>query len=274
MSGVAKAGKTSVKFADTASGFTDFSKLLKNPSIDPSVLAKVASANPTLFKRLSNLSEAEGGLSAASRARLTKALDAADPNLVKGLKKADDAGDAAAAGAKAGDSTADQAFRAAKYAAAGYAGYSVIKYIEKKYEDEEEDYKNCMAACLPHNWDEHIYGNVEKEELDYSTPESIREYQIEPIPKQPYCKEGMECESYCAPKCEEESEADIPLIDTPGKLAGSLAGGLGNAAGGVVGGLTGGLLEGLGLGGPAGGLTSALASMLSFVFFMIFMLRD
>ena len=273
MSGVAKAGKTSVKFADTASGFTDFSKLLKNPSIDPSVLSKVASANPTLFKRLSNLSEAEGGLSAASRARLTKALDAADPNLLKGLKKADDAGDAAAVGAKAGNSTADQAFRAAKYAAAGFAGYSVIKYIEKKYEDEEEDYKNCMAACLPHNWDEHIYGNVEEGDIEYSTPESIREYQIEPIPNQPYCKEGMECESYCAPKCEEESEANIPLIDTPGKLAGSLAGGLGRGAGQIAGGLTGGLLDGLGLGG-AGGLTSSLASMLSFVFFMIFMLRD
>ena len=273
MSGLAKAGKTSLKFTDDVAGAADFSKLMKNADIDPSVLAKVASANPTLFKRLSNLSEAQGGLDAATRARLIKALDAADPNVLKGLKKADDAGDAAAVGAKAGDSTADQAFRAAKYAAAGFAGYSVIKYIEKKYEDEEEDYKNCMAACLPHNWDEHIYGNVEMGDIEYSTPESIREYQIEPIPNQPYCKEGMECENFCGVRCDEESKANIPLIDTPGKLAGSLAGGLGRGAGQIAGGLTGGLLDGLGLGG-AGGLTSSLASMLSFVFFMIFMLRD
>jgi len=269
MSGLAKAGKTSAKFAN----FDDFKVFMKNADVDPNVLAKTASANPTLFKRLSNLEEAKGGLDAAERAKLIKALDAADPNVLKGLKKADDAGDAAAVGAKAGDSTADQAFRAAKYAAAGFAGYSVIKYIEKKYEDEEEDYKNCMAACLPHNWDEHIYGNVEMGDIEYSTPESIREYQIEPIPNQPYCKEGMECENFCGVRCDEESKANIPLIDTPGKLAGSLAGGLGRGAGQIAGGLTGGLLDGLGLGG-AGGLTSSLASMLSFVFFMIFMLRD
>lgn len=269
MSGLAKAGKTSLKFTDDAAGAAQFKSLVTKADIDPSVLAKVASANPNLLKKLA---DAKGGLDTASRARLIKALDAADPNVLKGLKKADDAGDAATVAGKA--STTDQAFRAAKYAAAGFAGYSVIKYIEKKYEDEEEDYKNCMAACLPHNWDEHIYGNVEKGELDYSTPESIREYQIEPIPKQPYCKEGMECESYCAPKCEEESKANIPLIDTPGKLAGSLAGGLGRGAGQIAGGLTGGLMDGLGLGGGFGGLTSSLASMLSFVFFMIFMLRD
>jgi hypothetical protein len=269
MSGFAKAGKTSVKFADTTAGFADFSKLMKNADVDPTVLAKVASANPTLFKRLT---QAEGGLDAASRARLIKAMDAVDPNLVKGLKKADDAGDAATVAGKA--STTDQAFRAAKYAAAGFAGYSVIKYIEKKYEDEEEDYKNCMAACLPHNWDEHIYGNVEKGDIEYSTPESIREYQIEPIPNQPYCKEGMECENFCGVRCDEESKANIPLLDMPGKLAGSAADSLGRGAGQVAGGLAGGLFEGLGLGGGAGGLTSSLASMLSFVFFMIYMLRD
>ena len=269
MSGLAKAGKTSTKFAD----FDSFKAFMKNDAVDPNVLAKTASANPTLFKRLSNLSEAKDGLDAAARAKLIKALDVADPSLAKSIKKADDAGDAAAVGAKAGDSTADQAFRAAKYAAAGFAGYSVIKYIEKKYEDEEEDYKNCMAACLPHNWDEHIYGNVEMGDIEYSTPESIREYQIEPIPNQPYCKEGMECENFCGVRCDEESKANIPLIDTPGKLAGSLACGLGKGAGQIAGGLTGGLLDGLGLGG-AGGLTSSLASMLSFVFFMIFMLRD
>jgi hypothetical protein len=269
MSGLAKAGKTSLKFTDDAAGAAQFKSLVTKADIDPSVLAKVASANPNLLKKLT---DAKGGLDTASRARLIKALDAADPNVLKGLKKADDVGDAAGAAGKA--STTDQAFRAAKYAAAGFAGYSVIKYIEKKYEDEEEDYKNCMAACLPHNWDEHIYGNVEMGDIEYSTPESIREYQIEPIPNQPYCKEGMECENFCGVRCDEESKANIPLLDMPGKLAGSAADSLGRGAGQVAGGLAGGLFEGLGLGGGAGGLTSSLASMLSFVFFMIFMLRD
>jgi hypothetical protein len=248
--------------------FDDFSAFMKSDAVSPTVLSRVATANPSLFRRLMRTPAAEGGLTSVQRSKIISAIDDVDPALARSLRSGDDV-------AVAGGKTAtDQAFRAAKYAAAGVAGFTLIKYLDKKFDDEEEDYKNCMAACLPHNWDDYQYGNLEKSDLVYSTPDSIKEYQIEPIPNQPYCREGMECESYCGSKCKEESKADIPLLDVPGNLLGTAASGAGEAAGGLFGGLFGGLLEGLGLGGPAGGLTSALASVLSLVFFMIFMLRD
>ena len=130
-----------------------------------------------------------------------------------------------------------------------------------------------MAACLPHNWDEYQYGAIKEDELEYSTPDSIKEYQIEPIPNQPYCKRGMECENFCGVTCGEEAKADIPLLDLPGNVAGSAAGATGQAAGQVTGGLFGGTLEGLGAGGPGSMGASAVSAILVMAFFIFFLLR-
>jgi len=92
------------------------------------------------------------------------------------------------------------------------AGVGLLLWIEKKFEDADEEYKNCMSACLPHNWDEHEYGNVVAADLLYSTPASLEEYQITPIPSQPYCTAVMDdCGKFCEKKCDDLVKVDIPL---------------------------------------------------------------
>lgn len=96
------------------------------------------------------------------------------------------------------------------------AGAGLIAYLDDKFKDEEKDFKNCMAGCVPHNWNEYEQGVVKASELKYSTVETLPEYQITPIENQPYCVSPNEkCEEYCKPKCKEETKADIPLLDSP-----------------------------------------------------------
>lgn len=96
------------------------------------------------------------------------------------------------------------------------AGAGLIAYLDDKFKDSEEDFKDCMAGCLPHNWHEFKQGNVESTELEYSTPESLATYQITPIDNQPYCTSPNEkCEAFCQPVCKEETKPDIPLYDSP-----------------------------------------------------------
>jgi hypothetical protein len=232
-------------------------------SLDPAVLKAAYKSDSTRFMK--NLEV----FSKADQLKIAKKVDDAALSAdVTKLKSADDAGGAAAGGT----TKYDTAQTLIKYTAAGIAGFTLINYLDKKYDDEEKIYRNCMAACLPHNWDEYQYGAIKEDELEYSTPESIREYQIEPIPNQPYCKMGMECENFCGVTCGEEAKADIPLLDLPGNVAGSAAGATGRAAGQVTGGLFSGTLEGLGAGGPGMG-ASAVSAILVMAFFIFFLLR-
>ena len=149
------------------------------------------------------------------------------------------------------------------------AGYGLLMWIDDKFKDREEEYKNCMAGCLPHNWDEYEYGNLEKSDLQYSTPETLKEYQITPIDGQPYCKAEMDdCSEFCDQRCEEESEdVRIPLIDPLRDLTKESAKGLGD----ILNALFGGLFEGMGLDtGMVGYASSASASMIMMI--MVIML--
>jgi hypothetical protein len=149
------------------------------------------------------------------------------------------------------------------------AGYGLLMWIDDKFKDREEEYKNCMAGCLPHNWDEYEYGNLEKSDLQFSTPETLKEYQITPIDGQPYCKAEMDdCGEFCDQRCEEESEdVRIPLIDPLRDVTREGAEGLGD----ILNALFGGLFEGMGLDtGMVGYASSASASMIMMI--MVIML--
>jgi hypothetical protein len=233
-------------------------------SLDPAVLKAAYNSKPTTFMK--NLEV----FNKADQIKIAKKVDDATlSSKVTKMKSADEVGGTAAKGT----TKYDTAQTLIKYTAAGIAGFTLINYLDKKYDDEEKIYRNCMAACLPHNWDEYQYGAIKEDELEYSTPDSIKEYQIEPIPNQPYCKRGMECENFCGVTCGEEAKADIPLLDLPGNVAGSAAGATGQAAGQVTGGLFGGTLEGLGAGGPGSMGASAVSAILVMAFFIFFLLR-
>lgn len=150
------------------------------------------------------------------------------------------------------------------------AGYGLLMWIDKKFKDREEEYKNCMAGCLPHNWDEYEYGNLEKSDLQYSTPETLEEYQITPIDGQPYCKAEMDdCGEFCDQRCEEESEdVRIPLIDPLLDLSREGAEGLGD----ILNALFGGLFEGLGLDTEMVGYASSASSSMIMVFAFVMLL--
>ena len=150
------------------------------------------------------------------------------------------------------------------------AGAGLLMWIDKKFKDREEEYKNCMAGCLPHNWDEYEYGNLEKSDLQFSTPETLKEYQITPIDGQPYCKAEMDdCGEFCDQRCEEESEdVRIPLIDPLRDLTREGAEGLGD----ILKALFGGLFEGLGLDTEMVGYASSASSSMIMVFAVVMLL--
>ena len=161
----------------------------------------------------------------------TNFLSKADPSVIAKL----DIDDATVTSARQGGATGtdvpirnpDGTIKSVKYGSpefwstvrsGGYvvAGFGLLSWIDKKFEDSEEEYKNCMAGCLPHNWDAYDQGNLDASDLQYSNVTSLEEYQITPVPKQPYCASpNVECEDYCKPKCEELSEVDIPLWNSP-----------------------------------------------------------
>jgi hypothetical protein len=161
----------------------------------------------------------------------TNFLSKADPSVVAKL----DIDDATVTSARQGGATGtdvpmrnpDGTIKSVKYGSpefwrsvrsGGYvvAGFGLLSWIDEKFEDSEEEYKNCMAGCLPHNWDAYDQGSIDASDLQYSNVTSLEEYQITPVPGQPYCASpNEECEEFCKPKCEELSEVDIPLWDSP-----------------------------------------------------------
>jgi len=150
------------------------------------------------------------------------------------------------------------------------AGAGLLMWIDKKFEKEKEDYKNCMSGCLPHNWDEYDYGDLQKSDLQYSTPETLEQYQITPIEGQPYCRATIEdCEGYCDERCEEESEARIPILDPMRDLTERGAEGLGD----IFKALFGGLFEGMGLDTSMVGYASSASSCMMFMVMMIMLLK-
>jgi hypothetical protein len=74
--------------------------------------------------------------------------------------------------------------------------------------------KGCVTACLPHNYSDYFYGKISKDELKYTTMDSLREeFPNAQFPEdQPFCQEGNDnCYEHCKAACfnlyqEEEEE--------------------------------------------------------------------
>lgn len=188
---------------DVGSGLTDTQRLaFLSAASKPAVIKTLIKANPDAFLPVFKMmDQVDVDLIKAS-------LDA--PTVAKLRKAVTDSGDAALASKMFPDGATVRTVLTIG------AGAGLIAYLDDKFKDEEKDYKNCMAGCVPHNWDVYKQGGVKASELKYSTVETLPEYQITPIENQPYCvSPNKKCEEYCKPKCKEETKADIPLFDSP-----------------------------------------------------------
>ena len=235
-------------------------------------------ADPVAFapvlKNMSNadITSALKNMNPADRAKIIKEIDPS------GVRNLDGAGDAAKA-SKAADGAGDAA-KASKAADGGGdamtsmgagALVGMALYIDNKYAEAEEEYKDCMAGCLPHNWDEYENGSLQKSDLNYSTLSSLQDYGVTPIANQPYCSKNIDnCGDYCNKKCDEETDVDIPGMSGFEGLTKDLSAGLG----GIIGNIFGGLFEGVGLDNTTVGIaSSASISMCCMLILMMFLLR-
>ena len=148
----------------------------------------------------------------------------------KGAKKgADIATSAAKKGADAAASAAKKAAKAASDNAStlikGGLAVGGALYLEDKFKDSKEDIKNCMKVCLPENWDDYMYGDLQKTDLKYRVLEGENA-----DPNQPLCTKSIEdCANYCDDKCVELHEYEIPgsnLVDGAADAATDTAGGV------------------------------------------------
>jgi|TARA_R110000851_G_scaffold77368_2_gene170017 hypothetical protein len=205
--------------------------MLTNPALMRNVMDKNPDAFTKVFKQMG---DAPGGaddlvtlgrtLDSSTKAKLITAFDDAGDVATKAKMFPDEAAASAAlknkpikfkdgTSAKYGSK---EFWDAIKLGAMIGAGYGLLKWIDDKFEDAEEEYKNCMAGCLPHNWDAYDQEVITSSELLYSNATSLTEYQITPIPKQPYCAEPSEkCEEFCDKKCDELTEVKLPFADSP-----------------------------------------------------------
>ena len=246
------------------------------PGFDPSLaksfdnlsdaaLRRMIKSDPDTFAPvLRNMSDADvnailKNMDPADRAKLINQIDPS------GVRNLDGAGDAAKA-SKAADGGGDAMTIMGAGALVGMA-----LYIDNKYAEAEEEYKDCMAGCLPHNWDEYENGSLQKSDLNYSTVSSLQDYGVTPIANQPYCSENIDnCGDYCNKKCDEETDVDIPGMSGFEGLTKDLSAGLG----GIIGNIFGGLFEGVGLDNTTVGIaSSASISMCCMLILMMFLLR-
>jgi hypothetical protein len=211
-----------------------FKNFVANFNKTPLTYTTLIVQNPQWFTKFlgrMNADDLKGIYANLTDTAKTNFLSKADPSVVAKL----DIDDATVTSARQGGATGtdvpmrnpDGTIKSVKYGSpefwstvrsGGYvvAGFGLLSWIDEKFEDSEEEYKNCMAGCLPHNWDAYDQGNLDASDLQYSNVTSLEEYQITPVPGQPYCASpNEECEDYCKPKCEELSEVDIPLWDSP-----------------------------------------------------------
>lgn len=144
----------------------------------------------------------------------------------------------AKSGAKAAKSGAKKAAKAASRNAGKLITAGLVVggglYLENKFKEADEDIKNCINVCLPENWDDYEYGDLDKSELKYRVLEGE-----DANPDQPLCTEAKDdCGEYCGNKCEDLHEYELPGSNT--------AAGVGKGLGKGLGGLFGGLAKGLG----------------------------
>ena len=229
--------------------------------------------------KLGAAARASGSAADAAKAA-SKAGDAAATATAAAAK----AGDAAAAAAKAGDAAkaagkagdAADAAKAAKKSSflARNAGTlltgglvaGVVLYLDDKYKQEEKDVKDCMKVCLPDNWDDYAYGDLENSELKYK--------EIPNAGEQPICTPQIEnCGAYCGEKCKEIHDYDAPGSGLVGGLAGDAGDATGGVLGSLFGGLFGGLSKGLGLDTSMVGFASSASSSMIMMVLLIMLLK-
>lgn len=233
--------------------------------------ATAGAVDPAALRQLSNLGEGATGArgldDALGAVSSTRGLDNAG-DAARGAGRADDAGDAAR-GARRADDAGDlekSSFlkqNAGTLLAGGLVAGGVL-YLDDKYKQEKEDVKDCMKVCLPDNWDDHAYGDLEKSELKYKELSEVG------TDEQPLCTAEIEdCGKYCGDKCKE-----IHDFDAPGSgLAEGLAGDLGEGLGGIFKSIFGGLFEGMGLDTNMVAISSSVSSCLVFMILMIMLLK-
>lgn len=191
----------------------------KNFDTGLSATAKQAGGNAAGFA---------GDLAGAGAKQIEAAADIGRANARTIAKRT---GDAVAAGAKRTAKAA--ADNAGKLITAGLVVGGGL-YLENKFKEADEDIKNCINVCLPENWDDYEYGDLDKSELKYRVLEGE-----DANPDQPLCTEAMDdCGEFCGNKCEDLHEYNVPGSKT--------AAGLGKGVGKGLGGLFGGLAKGLG----------------------------
>lgn len=193
-----------------------------------------------------NIDEIAGGFGKGSDQLLDLTKKTAGDAKDIAKKSVDDAAGVAkesarGAAKRAGDAIAAGAKRTAK-AAADNAGKLITAglvvggglYLENKFKEADEDIKNCINVCLPENWDDYEYGDLDKSELKYRVLEGE-----DANPDQPLCTEAKDdCGEYCGNKCEDLHEYELP--------GSNAAAGVGKGVGKGLGGLFGGLAKGLG----------------------------
>ena len=181
---------------------------------------------------------------------------------------AGDASDAARGAGAAGDATkAKKSSFLSKNAGTLLTGGLVaggVYYLDQKYKEEKEAVKDCMKVCLPDNWDDHAYGNLDKSDLKYKELSDVGSAE------QPICTAEIdECGAYCGDKCKE-----IHDFDAPGSgLAEGLGGDLGEGLGGIFKSVFGGLFEGMGLDTTMVGVASSASSSMIMMVLLIMLLK-
>ena len=106
-------------------------------------------------------------------------------------------------------------------------------YLAVDYAGTSEDFKECMAYCLPENWEE--YKNDATTVLQYQTTTSIQaayngaDFPTDLFQEQPYCtvdhvnENDDACEIHCRDQCEELHQSVLDQIgDTMGGLGETL----------------------------------------------------
>src|SRR6056300_942943 len=200
-------------------------------------------------------------------ARSAKGVDDAG-DAAKGARGTDDAGDAAGDAGKAGDGgkAKKSSFlerNAGNLLTAGIAAGGLI-YLDQKYKDEKKKVKDCMKVCLPDNWDDHAYGDLDKSDLKYKELSDVG------TAEQPICTAEIdECGAYCGDKCKEIHDYDAPGSNALRGLAGDAGEGLG----GLLNDLFGGLFEGMGLDTSMVGYASSASSSMICMVLMIIILK-
>ena len=79
-------------------------------------------------------------------------------------------------------------------------------YLDKKLKEAKEKTEACTNTCLPSNWAEYKYGDLEKSKLKFSETKSTN--------TQPICTKNIsDCGEYCTKTCTDIHKYELPGTD-------------------------------------------------------------